>query len=794
MKFTLSWLKRFLDTDLGLDAITDALTSLGIEVESVLDRSKDLEPFIIAEILEANQHPNADRLRVCKVHDGRETRTIVCGAPNARAGIKVVLAREGVKIPANGLIIKLTKIRDVESCGMMCSSTELGIGNDSDGIIEIDANAAVGSRFIDLSPELVDPVVEVSITPNRGDCLGIYGIARELAAAGIGTLKSLKTPELKPTIHNPVVIKVQNEEDCPLFAARYFSNVKNCESPKWLQSLLRAIGEEPISALVDITNYMCYSFARPLHVFNAESFAGDFIVRRAEPKERLLALDDKEYTMLGGEIVLADQKGILGLAGIMGGKNSGSYMDTRKVLLESAIFNKRAIARTGRIHQIDSDARARFERGLDLEFVILGADIATQMILEICGGEVSEVSVIGNVDIQPTEVELRVEAVKSLSGIDVAESTIISILNNLGFICEFVNVGVYKVKAPSWRHDISIEQDLVEEILRVNNYDKIVAIPLPAFGDLVPIFDKKQLRISQLKRALVAHGLDEMVTWSFMSDKNSKLFDVYDNNMEIANPISSELNCMRSSIIPNLINALVHNQNRSVNNPALFEMGPVFSYEQAFVQKTTLTAVRSGINKEKNIYKDSREYDVFDIKADMYHAFKALDIDLQSICFISEGLPKFMHPGRSALVKYRNKVIGVFGELHPELVRKFDLNSAVNLLELNLDELAIGSKSKSTYVYSNFQMVERDFAFVLDRSMPVEDLLRLVRNVDKKLVCSVHLFDVYEGKNIEENKKSVAISVKLQSLEKTLTNEEIEQISATIVKQVEQKLGGVLRA
>lgn len=794
MKFTLSWLQKFLDTSASIDKICESLTALGIEVESVIDKREVLAPFKVAQIIEATQHPNAERLRICKVNTGIETLTIVCGAPNARAGIKVVLAEEGVIIPANGMKIKRSKIREVESCGMLCSSSELDLGDDSDGIMELPESAVIGQKLIDFKPELVDPVIEVSITPNRGDCLGIYGIARELAAAGLGTLKSIAVNEISPSFSNPIKISIANEHDCPLFVARSFSGVKNCESPEWLKSLLHAIGEESISALVDITNYICYSFARPLHVFDIKKLDNGFTVRKAETGEKLDALNDKNYELKGGEIVVADEKKILALAGIMGGKNSGCDIETTEVLLESAIFDKKQIASGGRLNQIDSDARQRFERGLDICFALEGAKIASEMILEICGGKASDFTIIGNPNPAENKLIFRLSKVEEMAAIKISKDEIVAILKKLGFECEIESETTLKITAPSWRHDIAIEQDIVEEILRVYGYDNIPALALPTSTATNNILNNEQMLLKQVRRALVATGLNEVVTWSFMSSKFAVNFGEPDLRLQIDNPISSELDLMRQSILPNLVELVQKNCNRSVANQAFFEIGPVFEYEQGFKQKKAIAGVRFGKNFERNIYKDVREIDVFDVKSDLYLALSALGIDQQNIIISTDNLPQYMHPGRSGSIKYRNKIIGYFGELHPVVIKTCGLTNPLFVFELIVDDLAAKKPSEKMDKYSNFQIVERDFAFIFDNNILAGDITRVIKNIDKNLITDVQIFDIYRGKNIDPDKKSVAISVKLQSNTKTLTNEDISQVSDAIIKQVNIKLGGILRA
>jgi phenylalanyl-tRNA synthetase beta chain len=791
MKFTLSWLKKFLDTNSSLDQISESLTSLGLEVESITDHSKALDPFIIAEILEAEQHPNADRLRVCKVNNGKEILNIVCGASNARAGIKVVLAEVGTILP-DGMIIKQAKIRSVDSSGMLCSSEELGLGKLEDGIVELPKEAKIGEKFLTLRPELTDPVIEVSITPNRGDCFGVYGIARDLAAAGLGKLKPL--PEsVKHTklIASPIKVEIADTKICSALVGRYFSGVKNCESPKWLKDLFRAIGEDSISALVDITNYICYSFGRPLHVFDAQKIHEKLVVRKANNGEKIEALNDKTYNLTNDDIVIADNKDILALAGIMGGKASGSYLETTEVFLESALFDPATITATGRKHMIDSDARQRFERGMDKQFVTIGAEIASNLILEICGGSCSDYVIAGSVDYEPRKIMFDLAQLESLSGLSIKINEAKTVLEKLGFICHQKNNDLECI-VPSWRNDINIPEDLIEEVLRVHGYDKIPALKLPTSKLAQTVLTKQQQLLSQTRRSLIASGLNEVVTWSFMSSKNSELFAPIIEQLIIANPISMDLDMMRSSILPNLIELVQKNHNRSLQNLAFFEIGPIFAWENnQYQQSKVIAGVRFGSNVQKNWHKDSRNVDIFDAKGDLYRILSIFDVNVDNCTLDSHDFPDYYHPARSACVKLKGKILGFFGEIHPGIIAKFDLPKEVVAFECLVENLNDEKKIASDPIF-DLQPVHRDFAFLLNLDTMVGEVRKVMKNADS-LIQEVTVFDVYHDEKLNAlGKKSVAFSIKLQASRNLDTNE-INNVSTKIVDLVKQKFNAELR-
>ena len=798
MKFTLSWLKQHLETDASLAEIDARLTMLGLEVEGIEDPAKDLAGFIVAEILEAEKHPNADRLRVCKVNTGTSVIQVVCGAPNARAGIKVILAQPGTYIPITGEALKKGKVRDVESQGMMCSWRELKLGEESDGIAELDAGLAVGSRLIDVMS--FDPMIEISITPNRADCLGVRGVARDLAASGLGTLKPLEIAAVAGGFKSPIGVKLdftpETASACPLFAGRMIKGVKNGESPAWLKDRLTAIGLRPISALVDITNYVTFDLARPLHVFDADKVKGNITARLAREGETLLALNGKEYALSPDMTVIADDAGPEALAGIMGGEHSGCTEATTNVFLEAAYFDPIRTAATGRKLEILSDARFRFERGVDPAFVVPSAELATRLILEICGGEASELIVAGDEPEWRNSIVLRPERVAGLGGVEVSVAKQEDILRGLGCTVSEHDNGLLVVP-PSWRGDITAEHDLVEEIIRINGYDQLPTVPLPRPSMPKPLLTPGQRRASWVRRALAARGLVETVTWSFLPSAQAKLFGGGAAEMHLANPISSDLDAMRPSVLPNLVAAAGRNADRGTKDLGLFEIGPQFDGPEPGQQRQVAGGIRAGRAVPRHWSEKARAVDVFDAKADALAVLAAAGANPDSFQVVGEA-PSWYHPGRSGALKLGNKAIGYFGELHPGTLAKLVVKGPVVGFEVFLEALppqkAKATKAKPLVKLSPFQPLERDFAFVLDAKVAADTVLRAAKNADKGLITDATLFDLYEGPNVGEGKKSVAVSVTLQPTDKTLTDEEIEAVAKKVVDAVVKATGGTLRS
>ena len=771
MKFTLGWLKDYLMTDASLDEILVTLNSIGLEVEEVVDRSKDFDSFIVAEILDTKKHPNADKLRICSVNTGDHKLQIVCGAANARKGIKVVLAPIGTIMP-NGMKIKPVKIRDIESSGMLCSADELGLDETSDGIIELNETAKTGSKIADLFG-LNDPMIEIAITPNRADCLGVYGVARDLVAAGIGSLKKPKIPVIPKKGDSPIGVMLDDKKRCPQFLGRYFKGVTNGPSPEWLQNRLRAIGLTPISSLVDITNYISYSYGRPLHVFDAAKLKGNVVVREARIAEKFTALDDKIYTTQGGETVVADDSGIIAFGGIIGGKDSGCTLETSEVFLEVAYFDPIITAETGRKHQIETDARYRFERKVDPAFMGPGGDIASQMILDLCGGSASSLVVAGEDVIENTVINFPVAKVESLGGIKIPNNTIVDILEKLGF--KVRGEGLLEVTVPSYRADVTMVEDLVEEVLRIYGYHEIEEIHIAAKdgipSKIIPSFLKNQKNV---RRNLVQRGYFEAVTFSFTDTAKISKFTNINKDQELLNPISSDLSYMRPSIIPNLLIAQKKNSNRGFHNISLFEIGPIYKGVGANDQETVVAGMRSGRRNVKNMYAEERPVDVFDIKADIFAAIEECGFNPSRLTVDQHEKYCWYHPGKSAVLKIGKQTIGYFGELHPAVSKEFGIAEAVVIFEFYIDRMPkIKSKKGKRAVakFSDFQAVERDFAFMIDNQMAVGSLLKVIDSTEKNLIRSSKIFDIYSGKGVESGKKSVAVTVSIQAYDKTLTDE-----------------------
>ncbi|MBC7951534.1 MAG: phenylalanine--tRNA ligase subunit beta [Rhodospirillaceae bacterium] len=798
MKFTLSWLKQHLDTDASLAEIDSRLTMLGLEVEGIEDPAKDLGGFIVGEVLEAEKHPNADRLRVCKVNTGTSVIQVVCGAPNARAGIKVILAQPGTFIPVTGEALKKGKVRDVESQGMMCSWRELNLGADSDGIAELDLGLAVGTKLIDTMT--FDPMIEISITPNRADCLGVRGVARDLAASGLGTLKPLEIAAVPGSFKSPMGVKLDFAPDaasaCPLFAGRMIRGVKNGDSPAWLKDRLIAIGLRPISALVDITNYVTFDLARPLHVFDADKVKGNITARLAREGETLQALNGKEYALSESMTVIADDSGPEALAGIMGGEHSGCTEATVNVFLEAAYFDPTRTAATGRKLDILSDARFRFERGVDPAFVVPSAELATRLILDICGGEASELIVAGAEPDWRSSIVLRPERAAELGGVEVSTAKQEDILRGLGCVVSEHADGLLVVP-PSWRGDISAEHDLVEEVIRINGYDHIPTVPLPRPSMPKPVLTPGQRRASWVRRQLAGRGLIETVTWSFLASAQAKLFGGGQPEMHLANPISSDLDAMRPSVLPNLVAAAGRNADRGFKDLGLFEIGPQFDGPEPGQQRNVAAGLRAGRAMVRHWSEKARAVDLFDAKADALAVLVAAGANPDSFQVVAEA-PAWYHPGRSGSLKLGNKPMAYFGELHPGVLAQMGVKGPVVAFEVFIDALppqkAKATKAKPLVKLSPFQPLERDFAFVLDTKIAADAVVRAAKNADKALVTDVSVFDLYEGPNVGEGKKSMAISVTLQPTEKTLTDEEIEAVGKKIVDAVVKATGGILRS
>lgn len=802
MKVTLSWLKDYLETDASLDQIVEQLSMLGLVVDDVIDNSKGLEEFRIAHVVHAEKHPDADRLNVCQVNTGTETLQIVCGGNNVHNDMKVVLAPVGSTIPTNGLKIKVGTIRGVESHGMLCSAVELGVEEacPEGGIIELEKDAPIGARFIDYR-SLNDPVLDVEITPNRGDCFGIYGIARDLAATGIGTLKPVAIPDVKTTVESPIKVHISeaSKDICTRFTSVYIKGVKNVPSPAWMQQRLRAVGLRPISALVDITNYMSQGLGRPMHVFDADKLNGDIMVRQAKAGETVMALNDVEYTLDESMVVVADQSKALGVGGIIGGLASGCTMDTKNVLMECAMFDPINITLTGRKLNIITDARQRFERGVDIEMIEVAQKIATQFILDHCGGEASAISTVGKPTPENPVITFRPKRIREMIGVDVPLDRAQQILEALGM--DVQNKGeTWIVQSPSWRHDLHIEEDVVEEIIRVYGYDHIPLEPLSRETpnddfESYPGSKTRQKWGWQVRRALCARGLDEAMSMSFLDEKTTHLFGGGNPSIKILNPVSTELSDMRPSLLPNLIYAVQRNYDRAQHNVNLFEVGKQFKDIGEEGELLVAAGVRTGQTSHKHWAQVSRDVDVYDAKADALDVLKTCNIDVDNLTVQMPG-PDYYHPGRSGYLCLGPKNrLAAFGELHPRVLSEMKIDPKIVGFEVFLGSLPIPKDAKKGRLeLSPYQPVERDFAFIVDRGVLAQDLMMAVRKSNKELIADVRLFDVYEGKNMPENKKSLAISVRLEPKEGTLTEEMLTAVSAKIIEQVKNITGGDLRS
>jgi phenylalanyl-tRNA synthetase beta chain len=796
MKFSLSWLKEHLETTADLDTISRKLTGLGLEVEGISDRSKELAPFTVAYVVSAEKHPNADKLRVCMVDTGKGIVQVVCGAPNARTGMKGVFAPPGSHIPGTGVDLKPGVIRGVDSNGMLCSVREMGIGNDHDGIIELPDDAPLGTSFAAYQ-KLDDPVIEIKLTPDRADCLGIRGIARDLEAVGLGSLKPLQIKKIAGKFDSPVIWHLASDgQYCPLAGGVFIKGVKNGPSPKWLQDRLVSIGLRPISALVDITNFVTFDLGRPLHVFDADKLKGDLTMRLAKDGEEVLALDGKTYRLDPSITVIADNTGALSIGGIMGGETTGCSETTVNVFLEAALFEATAVARTGRKLNINSDARYRFERGVDPQSVELGLDIGTQLILEICGGEASHPTQAGAIPQWQRSVDFRPARVLGLGGVEVASATQKTMLEKLGFKVTETTATQWSIAIPSWRHDVDGEADIVEEILRVNDFDNIPVTSLPKTTALpVPALSAGQKRVHLTKRLLASRGLTEAVTFSFMASDIAALFTSANRLVKLDNPISADLDAMRPSILGNLLQAAGRNASRGISDVALFEVGPTYHDETEKGQILAATGIRVGYARPRHWEAKPRAVDAYDVKADAFAILSTFGVPVDNLQILAEA-PGYYHPGRSAVLRLGPTVLGQFGELHPRVLKALDLKGPAVGFEVFLDRLPV-ARSKGTarplLNASPFQPVERDFAFVVDAKVAADKLIKAAKGADKALITEVKLFDVFSGGSLDVDKKSIAFSVTLQPKDKTLTDQEIDAAAAKIVAAVNKATGGVLR-
>ena len=800
MIITHLWLKEHLNTKANEAKTMEQLTSIGLEVEGIKESKSKLSEFKIAKILKVEKHPNADKLKVCDVTlDGKKVIKVVCGAPNAKDGLLTIYAPPGAIIPKSNFELKVAKIRGIESSGMLCSADELNLSSESKGIIELKSkDSEVGKSYFKNKAE---KVIDISITPNRADCLGVRGIARDLAASGFGTLIKLKKKLLKQSFAQPIKVsisKVKNQGSLA-FGSCYIKNITNKESPAWLKEKIIALGLKPISAVVDITNYVMFDRNRPLHVYNADNINKEIIVRNSKFGESFKALDNKNYKLQNDMCVISDKSGVLGLGGIIGGSSTSTELDTKNILLESAYFLPASIRKTSRVLNINTDAKYRFERGIDPNSIKEGLELASALIVEICGGSASKFSIVGSAVQKNKVITLDIKKFKKVIGIIISNIEANKILTSLG--CKVRNSKkILKVEIPTWRPDITQDIDLIEELIRIKGFDKIELIePKKNRNKDTLNFSQKLFHLSQ--RALASKGYLEAITWSFTDSKIDKQFTESEKEINIFNPISSDLDVLRRSIFSNLIIYLKKNHDRGIEDLSFFEVGPVFFGKNPGEQQIIVGGLRSGIMNRKSWLEKSRNIDVFDIKRDVVGTLIDLGLD-ECDLFISDNTKSCYHPGRSGSVNLKSEKgphLAYFGELHPAIITSLDFKEKnIFGLEIFLKNIPKPNTkarvSKKNYTTSDFQKSERDFAFVIDKAFEAGELENIIKKTDDNIVKKVIIFDVFEGQNIPEGKKSIAINVVIQSQDKTLTESDLDQISQKIINTVKEKTGATIRS
>ena len=802
MKITSNWLKDHLDTKLTENQIIDKLTDIGLEVESVDSQSSDLESFVVAKILKSEKHPNADRLKVCDVDIGKkDSIKVVCGAPNAKKDLLTIYAPPGATIPKNQMKLEISKIRGITSYGMLCSGSELNLSDESDGILELSKTQyekKIGKNYF---PKNNLKVIDISITPNRPDCLGVRGIARDLAAAGSGKLKNIQKTKLNQKKKQKISIKIKKEKNqgCTIFGSCLITGVKNSESPDWLKKKIISLGQKPISAIVDITNYVMFDLNRPLHVYDVDKIDKGIVVRNSKKNESFKALDNKDYKLEKDMCVISDNSGVLGLGGIIGGVRSGTELDTKNVLVEAAYFNPKSIRKTSKILNIDTDAKFRFERGIDPLSVEQGLKKASKLIKEICGGEVSKFDIQKTENIKNNLIKFDTSLFEKVTGFNIDQKEMIKILTDLGFKIKKNNKTLI-LNIPTWRPDIEQEIDIVEELVRIKGYNRIKTIE-PEKSRKKKTLNRKQKLFHFLQRSLASKGYLEAVTWSFTDSKINQLFIEKNKQINIINPISSDLNVLRNSIFSNLIIYLNKNLDRGFKDISLFEIGPIFYGSKPGEQQNVISGLRSGKVSRLNWLEKERLVDVFDAKKDVIQSLVETGFS-QNKLYIDDKTPSYYHPGKSGRVflsKEKEKVVAFFGEIHPNILNKIDIKTECLVgFEIFLDNIKQTKKSlkdqKTHYQYSDYQKSERDFAFVIDKDFKVQELAEVISNIDQNLIKAVKVFDVYQGENIPEDKKSIALNVTIQSSEKTLTDEDLDKINQLIISTVETKTGAKIRS
>ena len=795
MKFTLDWLKDHLDTSKDLKTITDKLTSIGLEIETVEDKSKDFKNFTVAKVVKAEKHPDADKLKVCQVQTVNGNFQVVCGAPNAKEGMLGIFAPENSYIPGTEVHLKKTKIRGVESCGMLVSEREMGISNEHDGIIEIKDNYQIGDQFSKIF-KIDEPVIEINLTPNRSDCLSVRGIARDLAAAGVGKLKDLKFKKINESFKSPMKWKKEfkNNNLCPGVSGRYFKNIKNVESPNWLQKRLTAIGLRPISALVDITNYVTFDLGRPLHVYDADKVSGNLMMRLATKNEECLLLNEVNYKCSDDMIVISDdEKKLHGIGGVMGGLNSGCSMDTKNVFLEVALFDPISVTKTGRKLNLQSDARYRFERGIDTESLYWGVEAASEMITELCGGEASEF-VSSDINLSKKQTILfDTNKIKSFAGIEIDIKKQSKILSSLGFKIKEKNTK-FEIEIPTFRPDIIGEADIIEEILRIYGFDKIPLKKINNHEDKKEILNSSIKTYHKSKKIIASKGYLEVVTWSFMDEIKAKI--ISNDLISLKNPISADLNTMRPSTFPNLLEAINQNKARMYSSAKIFEVGPNFSKSLDDQQENVASAIIYGSIDEQNWLSNNKSSDVYNVKSDLFSILDSFNVPTDNLLYEKvEG--QIYHPGKSSSLRLGKNMIAKFGEIHPILLKIMDINFKVFGFEIFLDNISqfqeFRSTSRGGFVNNPLQMVERDFAFLFPKEIQANEIVKKVKKIDKNIIHKVTIFDVYDGDKLPDDKKSIAFRILLQPQDKTFNDKEIENLSQQIIELISKTFDASIR-
>ncbi len=794
MNITLNWLKQHLKTSSNTDKIAEKLTSIGLEVESITSASSNLSNFKVCKVLKAIKHPDADKLRVCDVDigDGKITK-VVCGASNARDGLITVYASPGTVIPKNGMKLSVAKIRGVESFGMLCSEAELNLSEESEGIIELKNKLKIGDNFF---KENLDPMIDISITPNRSDCLGVRGIARDLAACGEGSLIKQKKEKIKITSKKNIKVEIESGSGCSQFGGCYIEGVQNKESPEWLKKHLESVGQKPISAIVDITNYVMLDMNRPLHAYDADKIKEKIVVRRSKKGESFKALDNKAYQLSEDHCVIADKEKVLGLGGIIGGETTGIELDTTNIFLEAASFDPISIAKSSKGLGIITDAKYRFERGVDPNSIEEGLIRASKLIQEICGGKISKINITGKSNYKEKKIKFTISNFKKLIGFSISNIEAIKILEKLGFVIK--NKKTYlDLTVPSYRPDINQEVDIIEELIRIKGYNNI-PLAEPNRTAFKPTLNYEQKLFHYTQRSIASLGYLETVTWSFTSSKINDLLT--DKKLRLTNPISSDLDTLRTSIFSNILTHCKNNIDRGYKNLMLFEVGPVFSGTNPGEQSVVAGALRLGHKIEKSWIEKNTLANVYDVKSDAISVLLDLGMDKDKL-FIENKSNLVFHPGRSGSIylgSNKGPLLAAFGEINPIIAKHLDLEKlspcGFEIYLGGFKEPKKKQKDKNVFEVSKYQSVERDFAFVVDKNIKASEVISIIKNCEPMLIQSIDIFDVYEGDNIETNKKSIALSVKLQSMDKTLDEKIIDEISQQIISSVQDKTGGTLRS